>query len=489
VVSRPTWDAGRRRPLAPVVALAALVAVGAVGAVARIAILGEPMRYDEAFTVLNYVGQSVGFITSHYGVPNNHILYSLSAHGVWRIAGDHIWTVRLPALVAGIALIPTVYLAAVRLYDRRAAAWAAGIVAGIAPLVYLSANGRGYVPGIALSIAALWLAARLLEARGRSVQLWLAYVVCCALAVYFVPTMAYAVATVTAWAAAVALLRRAAWTASAFVLATAVAAGLDVALYSAVLGARGWDAIPALGSGGRPAPGGVASAYDLVDAAWASWNRGAPHPLDWLVTAGFLASLVLHRRLARHPVPLAVPAALVALGVYGVDRAAPFPRSWTYLLPLYAIQAGAGLSYAAECALRRRPRSAILALTLPVALAAALAIGALHAGDRGDVDGPQTDNDIVGFLKRELRPGQVVLLERYRVEVPSSYYFRRFGYRPPSLPRRHAPTRVLVIVPRSNGVAQVYAAAAERGWRVRQRPRPRLVRRLEYIEAWDARLE
>src|SRR2546421_1258432 len=173
------------RPRTPLVVVAAIVAVGAV---ARIAVLGEPMRYDEAFTALNYVGRSVAFITSHYGVPNNHVLYSLMAHGVWQVVGDHIWTVRLPALVAGIALIPIVYLAAARLYDRRAALWSAGIVAGIAPLVYLSANGRGYVPGIALSLAALWLATRLLEAP-LQVQLWFAYVLCCALAVYLVPTM------------------------------------------------------------------------------------------------------------------------------------------------------------------------------------------------------------------------------------------------------------------------------------------------------------
>jgi uncharacterized membrane protein len=473
----------RWRRLAPVVALVV------VGAVARIAVLGEPMRYDEAFTVLNYVGRSVAFITSEYGLPNNHILYSLAAHGVWQVVGDHIWTVRLPALVAGIALIPITYLAAARLYDRRAALWAAGIVAGIAPLVHLSANGRGYVPGIALSVAALWLAARLLEGRaGSAFHLWIAYILCCALAVYFVPTMAYAVATVTAWAAAVALLRRATWTASAFVVATAVAAALDVGLYSAVLGAPGWDVIPALGHA-RQQAGGIGSAAELVDAAWGSWNRGAPHPLDWLLAAGFLASLVLHRRMARHPVPLAVPAALVALGIYALDRAAPFARSWAYLLPLYAIHAGAGLSYAAERALRRRPRWVSLAPALPLALAAALAVGTLHAGERGDLDGPQSDNDIVGVVQRELRPGQVVLLERYRVLVPSSYYFRRFGYQPPRLPTRHAPTRTLVIVPRSNGLAWVRVAAAERGWRVREPPRPRLVRRLEYVEAWDAQLK
>jgi hypothetical protein len=467
--------------------VASLAALVAIGAVARLAVLGEPMRYDEAFTVVNYVGRSTAFITSHYGVPNNHILYSLAAHEVWRVVGDHIWTVRLPALVAGITLIAIVYLAAARLYDRRAALWAAGIVAGVSPLVYLSANGRGYAPGIALAVLALWLAARLLDAPGRPPLAPLAlYAVCCALAVYFVPTMAYAVATVTAWAAAAAaLLRRRAWAALALVAATAVAAALDVALYSAVLGKPGWHAVPSLGSG-ELASGGVGSVGELVDATWASWSRGSPHPLDWLLAAGFLTSLVFHRRLARHAVPLALPAAVVAVAVYAVDRAPPFPRSWSYLLPLYAIHSGAGLARGAEYALRRRAGSA-LALALPAALAAALAVGTLHAGDRG-IDGPQSDNDIVGVLKRELRPGQVVVLERFRVEVPSSYYFRRFGYRAPKLPRRHAPTRALVVVPRRNGRAEVRAAAAERGWRVRERPPPRLVRRLEYVELWDARL-
>ena len=178
----------------------------------------------------------------------------------------------------------------------------------------------------------------------------------------------------------------------------------------------------------------------------------------------------------------------MAAAAYVLDLAAPFPRSWAYLLPLCAIQAGAGLAAGAESVPRGRARSALLASALPIALGAALALGTLHAGDRGDLDAPQSDNDIVGELKRDLRPGQALVLDRYTVEVPASYYFRRFGYKPPRLPRRHAATRALVIVPRPGGVERVRAAAAERGWQVSPSPPPRLVRRLDYIEAWDARL-
>jgi len=454
----------------------------------RIALVREPMRYDEAFTFLAYATRPVGFITSTYALLNNHILYSLAVHAVWQVFGYHVWTVRLPALLARSGLVPVAYMAACRLYGRPAALWAGSLVAGLAPLVFLSVNGRGYMPGILLVVGALWLAAGLLEARRAPFWRWALYSLCCALAVYTVPTMAYGVATVTAWAVAVAVVRRDAPTGARFAFAIAAAAGLDAILYSAVLGQRGWHAIGALGSG-RPAAGALGSAGDLVRATWESWNRGAPHPLVWLIAAGFIASLLVHRRLARHPVPLAAPAAAVALGAYAVGAAAPFARSWSYLVPVYAIHAGSGLSWAAGRVTRRGRRAERVALALPAILAVTLAVATADAGELGTLGAPQSDDDIVGLLKRELRPGEAVLLGRFRVAVPSSYYFRRFAYHPRSLPRAHSPTRALVIVPRGGGQTTVRDAAQEVGWRLLEPPEPRLIRRLDYVEAWEARLQ
>src|SRR5206468_10668479 len=122
-----------------------------------------------------------------------------------RGSGDHALTVRITALLAGLALIPATYLAARAPYHRRAALWAAARVTAFAPLVDFSVNGRGYALGVLLVLVSLWLGARLLD-RPRRLE-WAGLVVCWVLAVYTVPTMTYGVATVALWMGAVALLR------------------------------------------------------------------------------------------------------------------------------------------------------------------------------------------------------------------------------------------------------------------------------------------
>ena len=83
------------------VGLLALLVVGATAA--RLSLMGEAMRYDEAFTFLNYATHPVGHIVSTYDLPNNHVLYSLLAHYSWLAFGDHVWTVRLPSILLAAA--------------------------------------------------------------------------------------------------------------------------------------------------------------------------------------------------------------------------------------------------------------------------------------------------------------------------------------------------------------------------------------------------
>jgi 4-amino-4-deoxy-L-arabinose transferase-like glycosyltransferase len=138
--------------------LLALLVVG--GAAVRVALMGEPMRYDESFTFFAYAMTPIGHITSTYDFPNNHVLYTLLTHFAWLVLGDHVWVVRLPALAAGLALIPSAYLAARALYGRSAGLVAAGLVTGLAPLIDYSVDGRGYMLGTLLIVVSLWLAAR-----------------------------------------------------------------------------------------------------------------------------------------------------------------------------------------------------------------------------------------------------------------------------------------------------------------------------------------
>src|SRR4051794_18473697 len=303
-----------------------LIVLGA--ALIRLRYLNEPMRWDEAATFQEYARASVGTITSTYNRPNNQILYTLLTHFGIKGLGEAVWAVRIVAFAAGVAIVPTAYLAARRLYDSSAGLWAAALTATVGPLVDYSVNGRGYTLGALFVVVALWLGARIVD--GATWPTWAGFVASCVAAVYTLPTMAIGLAAVGLWMACNSIRqpRKLVLIAAAF----AAAGLLTLLLYSAVLGQRGWTAV-------TPAPREWHAVKAVASAVFENWNRAAPHPLDWLVAAAFVASLVAHRRIAKHPVPLAVTAIAVLVAALLVGPIAPFVRSWLFLLPLYLIVA------------------------------------------------------------------------------------------------------------------------------------------------------
>lgn len=445
------------------------------GAAARIALVGDPMRFDESYAFVYDVRRSIGHIVTSYPFPGGHFLYSLGAHVWLKVLGDSFWAVRGLAVLSGVALIPVVYLAGRALYGRGAGIWAAALCAGFAPLVDYSANGRAYILGVLLGTAALALAARLVD-RPEPVREWVAFAACCTLAMYCVPTFVYAFATVALWAGAVALLRRDGRVLVRLALASAGALAAAVVLYTPTFGDTGWDYANSMAKVAGPLT-------RIAQRPWDHWARGVPNPLVWLVAAGFVISLAAHRRLARHPVPLAAPALAVALAAVAAHKASPFARTWLYLAPIYLTHAGAGLSYLAERA--RLPRAAAAGAALAVAVV--LAVAAVDRGETDNTQLPSTDNHVVGFLKREVRPDRPAILDAANVSAASLYYFARDGWSPPGAPRRGPPTDALVLVRAREGRARLAGAVREAGRRLAPSP-PRLVRRLELVEAWQVRV-
>jgi hypothetical protein len=468
---------------------AALLAVVVLAAVVfRAVLLREPMRYDEAFTYLTFAVAPVSYITTSYPLPNNHILYSVLAHYSWALFGDHVWTVRVPAVLAGIAISPVSYITGRRLYDRQAGLWAAGLTATFGELIDFSVAGRGYTLGILLMLVALLMGTLLLE-RSR-LWAWCVFVICSALSVYSVPIMAYAVVTVPAWMAVVVLLRSPRHLRMLVWLAAAVAAtaGLSVLLYSGVLHQAGWTA-------SRPLPRDFASVRDLAERTWATWNRGVPHPLDWLIVAGFLTALALHRRIARQPFPIAVVAiGAVVGGLLFTSRVPAHARYWVWLVPFYLITAGAGLSYLTRLVAARlgAPRLTQAAAVLAVTLGLGVAI--LHAGQGGAEEPPRSDNEIGAFMKHQYAnaPGRRILVEQL-VSGPAIGYYQARERLPVGAGTRvitdgqRAAGHAWLIVPGHKPSTAVNLATAT-GGQVVPGSVPRVVRRFKYVTVFDVRL-
>lgn len=135
-------------PLAALIVLAALL---------RLATLDEQsFWYDEAFTPVHVLHSGLGAtlraVVHHENTPP---LWYLIAWADARLFGDGALALRLPSAVAGVLTVPVVWAAAQQLGGRRAALFAAAIVAVNPLFVWYSQEARAY--GLFVLVAALAL--------------------------------------------------------------------------------------------------------------------------------------------------------------------------------------------------------------------------------------------------------------------------------------------------------------------------------------------
>jgi hypothetical protein len=125
--------------------LAVLVAGATVlGALLRLPGLDTGLWFDEIVTLVESVRPPLLAVVTAFPGSNNHPLYSVLAHLSITAFGEHAWTLRLPALIFGVAAIPALYVFGQLVTSRLEAAFAALLLAVSYHGVWFSQNARGY---------------------------------------------------------------------------------------------------------------------------------------------------------------------------------------------------------------------------------------------------------------------------------------------------------------------------------------------------------
>ncbi len=357
----------------------------------RLRFLSGPMRYDEAKVFLLYGTQPLDFVLGNYDYPGNQIFHTLVQYISTRTLGEADWALRLPAFMAGIALIPAVYAAARVIYDRDSGLLAAALTVPPAGLVVFSTNARGYALVTLAFVILLGLGTVLVERPSRPG--WLAWLVVAALGVWTIPIMVYPIAVTATWMALLALFhldgarRREALT--ALVLSLLGSGLLAAFLYLPTFGDAGWDeAQPVL--------------PDIHRTIWESSTAGLTTVVVIALLAGGAAAILLRKRIGRRRELLPASVAALPLALLATPHIPPFARMWLPLFPLLIIVGSGGLVALARAAGGERPVAAL------VAAASLLAVGLAVALDRDDLP-PLDDPPIRGaeqaadFLKPRLR--------------------------------------------------------------------------------------
>jgi hypothetical protein len=437
----------------------ALAAIFVTACAIRVSFLFQPMRYDEAYTFTHYASTPFYLALSNYSAPNNHLFHTFLVRIAYLILGSDPWVLRLPALIAGILVVPASYLVVRVFFNRHAALLAAGLVASSSALIEFSTNARGYSLICLFVLLTLALSTYLL--RNGSPAAWVLFSVLSALGFYAVPTMLYAFGMVVLWLLLSILIHHPSIERASLLRgllgAVVLTALLTLVFYSPVLLVWG--------------PGGIignqfvtSKTWDYVSqslpssawSTWRQWNVNLPDVVEGVLGAGFAASVVFFRRISAYRLPLVVAAIAAIVPIVLVQRVVPYERVWLFLLPLYLGCAAAGIAYVWQFLVpgSASTKSAALAL-LAVGLSIALSYNVARTQSVywSEATGTLRDAEtITVWMKKNLNPGDMVLaaspsdgvLEYYfwKYNLPTTYYW--YSARTPA--DQVAATRRLVIV-------------------------------------------
>lgn len=433
-----------------VVGLTLLVAL-----VLRAWALDSGLWYDEIVTLVLSARKPLGTIVTAFPGVNQHPLYSVLAHLSLTWLGEAHWTVRLPAMLAGVATIAATWVLARRLLTD-VEAWAAtAVLATSYHHIWFSQNARGYTLLSCLAVVSTGLLLRALDSP-RPRQL-VAYAVVAALGVYTHLTMALVVAGQAAVLAGCIIFRvpaAARWPVGRLLAAGAGASGLSLLAYAPFAA----DVLRAVNAPAPKQAAQVATAEWAVSEALRALFEGAGGVATVVgVLLALVGGLSLLRRRPIETFVLAMPAVTTLGALVGLGQPVR-PRFFFFMAGAAALCVARGLGVMAEGVLRSdthlkagttpsydaRIRRQTLLVVVTTLLFVAVSVPALPRNYRV----PKQDFDgAVAWLDARVREGAVAAVAPPACLPLREYYQRAWPCveHEPDLSRLAASSDVLVL--------------------------------------------
>ena len=402
----------------------------------RLLFLFQPMRYDEAVTFIYYASRPFYIALSNYYSPNNHIFHTLLVRIAYLLFGNHPWVIRLPALCAGILLVPASYMVTRIFYNKDAALLTAGLIASSSAFIEYSTNARGYTLLCLLFLLILALGTYL--KKNENTSGWLLFALLSATGFYTIPIMLFPFGVVVIWLLLSVLFKDTPLDPRLFLkdlfVSLIVVVLLTGMLYVPVFVTFGSDAMMSNRFESSTSWSNFVRQFPLsLRSIWDLWNRDVPTGISLLLLIGFLTSLVFHKRLTLYRVPIVLAVAIWCIPiliVFIVQRVVPFNRRSLFLLPLYAGIASSGvvclLRPVASKMFRYWPLVfGILTLALSVSLGMnVIRTQSLYYSEETGL--LREAEPMTLFLKGYLRSGDGILATTPS-DAPLGYYFNLHG--------------------------------------------------------------
>lgn len=306
------------------------------GVIMRVINMNVPITYDEAFSFVHFANEPFEVVLNDYSFPNNHIFHTILMKLSMSVFGHGYWGIRLPAFLAGIALLPLAYGWVRASFNKHIAVVVLALLACSNVLIEYGVEARGYSIWMCCFVVSSWAVVEWLK-RGNKFMLLL-FAGASVLAVYTTTAAIYSQALVAlalivgTWKANNNNLKLAF---SRIALLFIGMAAMTVLLYSSILmfkGPAGISYHPHMGMNNWE----TFSNYlgPNLQYIWHYWHVNVFIPGAYLfMPVLFLFGMIKFARLRRW----VLLGLLVALLLVLTQRLLAPARVWTYLYMLYVV--------------------------------------------------------------------------------------------------------------------------------------------------------
>lgn len=334
----------------------------------RYAYMWKPMGHDETYTFMAFASRGLRVVITDYHLPNNHVFHTILVNLFYHLFGDSPAVIRLTAFIGGILIIPATYLVGKIFYGWKIGLVAASVLAALPVMIDYSSTARGYTVITLFALIIIALAAYVKD--HRNLIAWFLLVVISCLGLYTNPTMIYPVGMTFTWLFLSGLIKDVnpkyskkyyiylvlsiVW----IVILTGILY-LPIILSSGLGSIIGNDVVETLSWSEF-----TQSLLPRIKNTWNEWNRALPPFLSLIAIIGLAASFFLPKLPKNRRVPLILAAVLWIATALVVQRVAPWPRIWLFLLPFFVIWIAAGIIGLFDLLIKKLPKSEYLMLLL-----------------------------------------------------------------------------------------------------------------------------
>ena len=380
--------------------------------------LDSQIWLDEIVTLVNYLRLPWYEVLSSYDSANQHLLYSVLGSISIRLFGEHFWSMRLPALLFGVASIWALDWMGRKVTSRRESLLAAALMALSYHHIWFSQSARGYSAMVFFTCLGTGL---FLEGvRANRTRTWMAYAFTMALGVMALQNTAFvAVGHLAAWIT-VLLVRRpeasVARTITFRILGTmALAAYLSVHAHALILHqvVEFFRSTDRTGMGWTTVAGFVPVVTTGLQAGLGTLGLLLLFTLGVIAFGSYASQSLLFALAAVSPALFNI-AALILL------RTGAYPRSFLYTLPfalLFAIRGAETIEAFIRKSLGQKPgRYRIPAFAFLLIVLSMLPLPRLYRYPRQDYLGA------LNWIRERSRPGDSVAAVGLAATAYRSYY-------------------------------------------------------------------